>query len=96
MLKHKNTNDLILYRERMGFTQRHVAILLGLKGTALLSRLEAGDRLPHLTTALKLAAIYRVPVDFLYSGLYHKLRTATRLREEQLEATVKQPTLPLA
>ena len=77
-------NDLVRYRERIGFSQQHVAALLGLRGTALLSKLEQGRRLPTFVTALRLAAIYRVPADFLYPKLYDALREVVRARELQM------------
>jgi transcriptional regulator with XRE-family HTH domain len=77
----KQSNDLVNYRERIGFTQNQVAALLGYRSTGLLSTLERGHRFPNLKTALKLAAIYRVPVDFLYSKLYVALRNDIRTKE---------------
>lgn len=69
------------YRERIGFTQIQVAQLLGNRKTTLLSKLEKGLRLPSLTTALRLAIIYRAPVDFLFTSLYEALREKLRKSE---------------
>jgi len=92
--KNKQINNLVLYRERMGFTQQHVATLLGTGNSSLLSKFEQGHRLPSFVTALKLAIIYRVPVDFLYSELYAEIRKTTREREEKLAK--QNPQLPLS
>lgn len=78
----KYKNQLIIYRERIGYTQLQVVALLGLRDSTLLSRLEKGHRLPNLQTALQLAIIYRVPVDYLYSELYAALREPIRSKEE--------------
>ena len=80
--QHKHQNSLILYRERIGYTQLQVAALLGATSTASLSRFERGHQLPSLPTALKLAIIYRVPVDYLYSELYGLLRERIRAKEQ--------------
>ena len=92
--KNKQINNLVLYRERMGFTQQHVAMLLGTGNSSLLSKFEQGHRLPSFITALKLAVIYRVPVDFLYSELYSEIRKTIRSREEKLEK--QQHQLPIS
>jgi transcriptional regulator with XRE-family HTH domain len=95
--KNEQINDLILYRERLGFTQQHVAMLLGKSSPTVVSKIEQGHRLPSFVTALKLAIIYRVPVDFLYSGLYSEHRKLIRAREAKLSTAgkQKQPYLPL-
>jgi transcriptional regulator with XRE-family HTH domain len=76
-------NNLEIYRKRMHLSQKQVAHLLGHDDTSSLSRLERGHSLPTLQTAFKLAAIYRVPVAFLYSGLYMNERDQIRSLEEE-------------
>lgn len=68
----------------MGFTQQYVSRLLGHRGTGLLSKFEQGRRFPNIPTAIKLAAIYRASVDFLYWNLYDKLRTEIREAEDKM------------
>jgi transcriptional regulator with XRE-family HTH domain len=51
-------------RERVGFTQEDVAILLG-QPRPVLSNWEHGTRRPNSAQLAKLAAIYRVPLDEL-------------------------------
>lgn len=87
--KRKYINDLALYRERIGFTQMHVARLLKKPDTSLVSKLEQGHKLPQLIVALKLAAIYRVPIDFLYPALYKSVREGVRQLESELSRHVK-------
>jgi transcriptional regulator with XRE-family HTH domain len=67
-LKQK-TNDLVLYRRRMGFSQKQVARLLGQRDTSMVSHYEHGRALPPLAVALGLEIIYRVPVAFLFPGM---------------------------
>jgi DNA-binding XRE family transcriptional regulator len=74
-------NNLEIYRKRMRLSPKQVAYLLGHGDTSSLSRLERGRSLPNLHTALKLACIYRVPVDFLYSRLYTTERDQIRSLE---------------
>jgi len=77
-------NDLLRYRERLGFTQQHVAAALGLRDATVISKLERQQRLPRLDTALRLSAMYRVPVEFLFSKMYEQVRLETRNREDQM------------
>lgn len=74
-------NTLVLYRRRMNFSQRLVAQLLGHRDTTMLSRYEHGRSLPPLATALRLEIIYRVPVAFLFPGLYKGMREEIRADE---------------
>ena len=74
----------------MGFSQRRVARLLGLRGTSMLSRYEHGRSLPPLKTAFSLGIILRVPVEFLFPVLYDGLRSRIRADEEQLAEPVQQ------
>jgi DNA-binding XRE family transcriptional regulator len=93
----KHPNDLARYRRRMRFSQSQAAKLLGHKHAQHLSELELGHHFPSLTTALKLAAIYRVPVDFLFSKLYMHFRSNIRAEEEAGREMIEQsqPPLPL-
>ena len=76
-------NDLQVYRTRMRLSRKQVAHLLGHRMTSGLARLELGRSVPSLRTALRLAAIYRVPVDFLYSHAYKNERDEIRKLEQQ-------------
>jgi len=78
----KNKNALVLYRRRMGFSQKTVAELLGHKDAALLCMYERGRMLPPLHAALALGIILRVPVEFLFPQLYDQLKAGIRQQEE--------------
>ena len=80
--KPKNNNNLVLYRRRMGFSQKTVATLLGHKDATLLCMYEQGRILPPLLAALGLGIILRVPVEFLFPRLYDELKVQIRQQEE--------------
>ena len=82
----KHPNSLAHYRKRMGFTQEQVAQLLGYRTRDALSRMEMGYSLPRLCTALQFAALYRIPVDFLYHEKYVALRDEIRKGEGKSRA----------
>lgn len=84
--RHQHQNSLLLYRRRLGFSQKHVARLLGHPNTQMLSHYERGNSLPPVMTALRLEIIYRVPVAFLYARVYEGMRNVIRQEEERLNA----------
>jgi transcriptional regulator with XRE-family HTH domain len=75
-------NKLVLYRRRMGFTQKQVAGLLHQRDTSMVSHYEHGRALPPLAVALGLEIIYRVPVAFLFPAMYEELKEGIHQREE--------------
>jgi transcriptional regulator with XRE-family HTH domain len=77
------TNNLVLYRRRMGFTQKQVARLLGRRDTSTVSHYENGRSFPPLPIALSLEIILRVPVAFLFPGLYDETKLRIRHTEEK-------------
>ena len=82
--KYKKTNSLIIFRRRMGLSQKSVSKLLGHSNNTLLSGYERGRYLPPLATALRLSIILRIPVEFLFPALYDALRNHIRETEENL------------
>lgn len=70
----------------MQLSQEQVTRLLGHRSRNLLSRLEMGYSVPRLYTAMQLAIIYRVPVDFLYQKQYVAMREQIRDRESRIFA----------
>ncbi len=68
----------------MRYSQKQVAALLDQQGTSMLSRYESGRSLPPLLTALRLEILYRIPVAFLYAGIYRGLKKEMRSREEEM------------
>ncbi len=84
-------NDLVLYRKRMGFTQKQVARLLGQRDATMISHYEHGRALPPLAMALSLEIIYRTPVAFLFPTLYDELRRQIRKQEESFAGAGQRP-----
>ena len=78
----------------MRFTQLQVLNILGWKNKKGLCQIESGNVIPTLTTAFKLAIIYRVPVEFLFATIHKALRHQIRNKEQAL-APVGQQALPL-
>jgi DNA-binding XRE family transcriptional regulator len=70
---HHYLNTLWIARKKIGLGQKSVARLLGHHTTSAISEYETGRLLPNLTTALKLAAIYKTPVCDLYAPLYGQI-----------------------
>ena len=68
----------------MGFTQEHVAHLLGHRDASMISHYEHGRALPPLMVALSLEIIYRVPVAFLFPEVYDDQKRDIREEEERL------------
>ena len=81
-LAKQKQNNLVLYRRRMGFTQKQVAGLLRQRDSSMISHYEHGRALPPLAVALGLEIIYRVPVAFLFPAMYDELKEGIRQREE--------------
>jgi len=88
-------NHLLHYRKQMGLTQPQVAGLLGWKNIKAISMMESGNTEPTLKTALRLSAIYRTPVEFLYHDRYVKLRSEIREKEAKAASFGQQQELPL-
>jgi transcriptional regulator with XRE-family HTH domain len=84
-------NSLILYRRRIGYSQKQVAQLLGHRDTSMLSRYENNRSFPPLRTALCLEIILRVPIAFLFPEIYKGLRQKIRKMEEELAGFGQQP-----
>jgi transcriptional regulator with XRE-family HTH domain len=90
----QNLNSLFIFRRRMGFSQKHVARLLGFPDTSMLSRYERGKSMPPLNMALSLGIVLRVPVEFLFPGLYDGLRNRIRAEEEIIARPTQQTLFP--
>lgn len=59
-----------MYRKRAGLSQAELARLLGCRSGAKVSRYERFAREPTLKTALACEAIFQVPVQELFRGVY--------------------------
>lgn len=76
-------NYLKLYRRKMGYTQKEVAALLGVKSSTAISNYENNKKSPSLLTLLKLEIILRTPVAFLYKDWYLEFKKQIRDKESK-------------
>lgn len=77
-------NLLRKYRKVRGLTEKDVARLLNLKSPSRISRWEKGACLPSLVNAFRLARLYRVMVDALFTDLADSLKEDIRKQENEL------------
>jgi transcriptional regulator with XRE-family HTH domain len=87
--KQRQKNELVHYRRRLRFSQERVAALLGQKRRGLLWEYESGTILPSLPVALRLAAVYRAPVEFLFRDLFLGQQQQVRELEETKGANMR-------
>ena len=87
-------NRLLLYRERLGYTQEQLATLVGCQRKQTIRRIESGNTVPGIFTALRLSAALRAPVEFLYHETYLNLREEVRAEEYRMPRG-QQGLLPL-
>lgn len=78
-------NRLWRYRTLAGFTQKQVALLLGVHDTAMISRWERGLTMPSGEHLLKLSKLYKTLVDELYYelGKEYEKELATKVKNQQ-------------
>ena len=88
--KKQKPNNLLLYRRRMGFSQKQVSRLLEQRDTSMVSHYEHGRSYPPLPVALRLEIILRVPVAFLFPHLYNEIKQQIRQTEESLRGGQRQ------
>lgn len=77
-------NNLRQYRRRMGYEQKEVAFLLGLKGAGRISEWENGISKPGIDNLFQLSLIYRTLPDELYYDLRQGFLKDTAERERLL------------
>ncbi len=83
-MSHKLPNYLRTHRKRAGFSQDEVAFLLGSESGSRVSRYEKRARRPTLATALAYAAVFRMPVEELFAGMYNQLERTIAQRAGRL------------
>jgi len=79
----KIPNQIRRYRKQRHFKLKDVALLMGLKSQSNLSHLESGRKLASLVTALKLSAVLKCPVEFLYSDIFNSIRKEVLERKQK-------------
>lgn len=73
-------NYLRTYRKRAGLTQNEMALLLGCRNGAKVSRYEHYSRLPNLQTVIAYQIIFRTSTQELFEGIYEDVERATLKR----------------
>ena len=86
-------NGLRKFRKANGYSQKRVALLLGVRNTGMISRWERGSRLPSPVNMFRLAVLYGTMVDALYSDLILVLRREMRTKREEREGGTEQSAL---
>jgi len=87
--KRRTRNHLYSLRRNRGLRQKHLALLLGYRGTAMVSRLEAGTALPSLKVGMLLEIVVGAKLSEVYVDLYQDF-------ERQLLARCKHLPEPIA
>lgn len=67
------SNNLRFHRERVGLRQIDIARLLGLQSSDRISHWEHGVAMPSVVNLFKLAVIYQVSPQELYSELFRAI-----------------------
>ena len=84
-------NNLREYRQKSGFFQRDVALLLGLDCADRLSRWENGRAIPNILNLFKLAVLYKLDPHLLYSDLYDTIKHQTKSSNALSSSTNQSP-----
>jgi transcriptional regulator with XRE-family HTH domain len=91
-MSYKLENYLRTYRKRSGLSQDEVAFLLGCQTGTKVSRYERFARKPALETALACRAIFRVPVEDIFAGVYQKVEKRISNRAQLLTRKLNRAT----
>jgi Predicted transcriptional regulator len=91
-----NSNLLALRRKHLGYEQKHVAVLLGQKNKYQISHYERGQRVPSLKQAMKLSALYGLPVRKLFESVYLNCQKELNnaIKQSKLTGKVNYKTVP--
>lgn len=68
----------------LGYSQKRVARLLGLRDTAILSRWENGVSVPTIENLFKLSVVYHTLTEELYKDLYLDVRDDIELKAKKI------------
>lgn len=84
MPRRKLSHYLKTHRKRAGFSQEELSLLLSCTSGTKVSRYERNLRLPPLKTALAYEAIFGVPIQELFAGLYEQIEQEVRKQAKTL------------
>ncbi len=82
-------NKLRRRRRQLGYKQREVSKLLGLKSSARLARWEKGKSFPSVPNLLKLSALYSTLANDFYFELYLQFKKAMKKQESRFNKRKK-------
>jgi transcriptional regulator with XRE-family HTH domain len=86
-------NYIFSHRLQTGLSQKELAVLIGIGEGASVGRYEQGLRLPDLRAGLALEIIFEEPVQAIFAGVSHVLRSDVARRAQALvEAMSDEPT----
>jgi len=85
----RGVNHLYPLRRNRGLLQKHLAVLIGHRGTQMVSQYERGRSLPTLQIALLLHIILGAQLDDIYVELCRDLRCAVLKRAKKLPERVR-------
>src|SRR6266849_8297018 len=90
-MSRKLQNYVRTYHKRAGLSQDEMALLLGCRSGAKVSRCERFTRQPSLQTILAYEAVFGVPVRELLAGVYEQQVAAIRERARLLKEDLEHP-----
>ena len=95
-MSRKLPNYLKTYRKKCGFTQNEMALLLGCRSGANVSRYEHYKREPDLRTALACQVMFGIPANEIFPGIFAEVEQVTKERAMLLSRKLEQsPSTPL-
>lgn len=83
------SRSLAVWRKRLGYEQKQIAILLGHETKHQISRYENGQRVPDLKAAIKLAILYGLPIQVLFDGYFRRCTKELKARLKKFDVTIK-------
>jgi transcriptional regulator with XRE-family HTH domain len=87
-LHNTRRNHLYTLRRTRGFRQKQLAILLGYRGTSMISRFESGAATPSVKVALLLQIVLGAQLAEIYVDLYEEMQRLALKRVSRLPASL--------
>jgi len=85
-INYKNIpNCLRKLRKVNGYSQKQVAMILGVRNTGMISRWEKGWRMPSPLNIFRLSILYNTMADALYIDLIRFMRKEIQEKKRNLE-----------
>jgi transcriptional regulator with XRE-family HTH domain len=95
-MSRKLPNYLKTYRKKCGFSQNEMALLLGCRSGAKVSRFEHYKRDPDLRTALACQVMFGIPANEIFPGIFAEVEKVTKEQAMLLSRKLEYlPSTPL-